>query len=148
MARGGKRKGAGRKSMWVHPETTVIRVPKVFAERLTKIARQLDEGTYLAPAIDKNVVVESGEKQEKTLDQLVIPGSESVVSPVRDSTLLSGRSLSVRLGLHKSGVSDAKRRFGGDERKLFNWSKKKDPEGVGWKYDEKSKKYSPVEEDG
>lgn len=147
MARGGKRKGAGRKSGWINSDTTIIRVPKVFAERLTKIARQLDEGTYLESSANKNVVVESNEKPKITSSQLVIPGSGSVVPPINDLTVLSGQALSIRLGLNKAGVSNARRRFGNDERKLLNWSKGKDPDGICWKYDEESKKYSSVVED-
>jgi hypothetical protein len=146
MSRGGKRKGAGRKSGWINPDTTVIRVPKVFADHLTDIAHQLDEGTYLEPSSVKNVVVESNEKPKINSSQLVIPGSESVVSPINDLTVLSGQSLSARLGLNKAGVSNARRRFGNDERKLLNWSRGRDPDGVGWKYDEESKKYLCVNE--
>ena len=44
MPRGGSRKGAGRKSSWNNKETTVIRVPKVFADQLLDIAKRLDRG--------------------------------------------------------------------------------------------------------
>lgn len=44
MPRGGKRSGAGRKSVWNHSRTTVIRVPEVFSEDLLRIARAMDEG--------------------------------------------------------------------------------------------------------
>ena len=44
MPRGGSRKGAGRKSSWNNKETTVIRVPKVFADQLLFIAQRLDKG--------------------------------------------------------------------------------------------------------
>lgn len=138
MARGGKRKGAGRKSGWNHSETTVIRVPKVFADRLTNIARQLDEGTYLDPE----------QKSKKSPSQLAILDDESVVFEIKESTVLSGASLSKRFGMNKSGVPNMKGRLEGDERKFFNWSKKKDPESIGWQYDEKTKKYSPVFEEG
>jgi hypothetical protein len=43
MPRGGKRKGAGRKSEWRHRETTVIRVPEVIATELIGIAKKLDQ---------------------------------------------------------------------------------------------------------
>ena len=47
MSRGGSRKGAGRKSAWNNKETTVIRVPKVFAEQLLEIAQRLDRSESL-----------------------------------------------------------------------------------------------------
>ena len=47
MPRGGSRKGAGRKSIWNNKETTVIRVPKVFADQLLGIAQRLDQGEYI-----------------------------------------------------------------------------------------------------
>ena len=42
MTRGGKRPGAGAKSIWNNPPTTTIRVPLVLANKLLKIARILD----------------------------------------------------------------------------------------------------------
>jgi hypothetical protein len=45
--RGGHRPGAGRKSGWNHSETQMIRVPKVFAQQLLKIAHKLDEGEII-----------------------------------------------------------------------------------------------------
>ena len=47
MPRGGSRKGAGRKCAWNNKETTVIRVPKVFAEQLLGIAQRLDMGEHI-----------------------------------------------------------------------------------------------------
>lgn len=43
-SRGGYRDNAGRKSSWQHSATQTIRVPKVFAQQLVKIAHQLDNG--------------------------------------------------------------------------------------------------------
>jgi hypothetical protein len=42
--RGGYRENAGSKSSWRHSATQTIRVPKVFAQQLVKLARQLDNG--------------------------------------------------------------------------------------------------------
>ena len=42
--RGGYRDNAGRKSSWKHSVTQTIRVPKVFAQQLVKLAHQLDNG--------------------------------------------------------------------------------------------------------
>lgn len=41
--RGGKRKGAGRKSAWKNKETRTIRVPTVIAQQLLEIAHELDK---------------------------------------------------------------------------------------------------------
>jgi len=42
--RGGFRKNAGRKSTWQNQETCTIRIPKIFAETLSELARRLDSG--------------------------------------------------------------------------------------------------------
>jgi hypothetical protein len=51
MPKGGKRNGAGRKTTWASGrgfnDTTVIRVPKEFANRLLEIAHKLDAGENL-----------------------------------------------------------------------------------------------------
>ena len=48
MPRGGRRKGAGRKTQWESgcsfAETTVVRVPKVLKNELLEIAHRLDAG--------------------------------------------------------------------------------------------------------
>ena len=48
MSRGGRRKGAGRKTQWESgcsfAETTVVRVPKVLKNELLEIAHRLDAG--------------------------------------------------------------------------------------------------------
>ena len=43
MPRGGHRDNAGRKSGWNNNDTQTIRVPKVFANQLLEIAKDLDE---------------------------------------------------------------------------------------------------------
>lgn len=56
MTRGGKREGAGRRSAWNYPKTTLIRVPEVFVDRVLAFARELDNseepstGSDVAPA--------------------------------------------------------------------------------------------------
>ncbi|HEY9830682.1 MAG TPA: hypothetical protein V6D26_08885 [Stenomitos sp.] len=42
--RGGARTGGGRPSPWQHQPSCTIRVPKIFAETLLEIARELDKG--------------------------------------------------------------------------------------------------------
>ncbi len=54
--RGGYRDNAGRKSSWRHSATQTIRVPKVFAQQLVKLAHQLDNGE----AVDINTKSKSG----------------------------------------------------------------------------------------
>lgn len=54
--RGGYRDNAGRKSSWRHSATQTIRVPKVFAQQLVKLAHQLDNGE----AIDIDTKSKSG----------------------------------------------------------------------------------------
>lgn len=40
--KGGARNNAGRNYKWVAGETTTIRIPKAFAERLMEIAEEMD----------------------------------------------------------------------------------------------------------
>jgi hypothetical protein len=54
--RGGYRDNAGRKSSWRHSATQTIRVPKVFAQQLVKLAHQLDNGE----AVDIDTKSKSG----------------------------------------------------------------------------------------
>lgn len=44
MPRGGKRKGAGRKSRWKSSETVAVRVPKQYVEQILEFAHRLDDG--------------------------------------------------------------------------------------------------------
>jgi hypothetical protein len=52
MSRGGYRKGSGRKPSWNHPDTQLIRIPKLFASQLLQLARQLDQGEYIEEVSD------------------------------------------------------------------------------------------------
>ena len=197
MARGGKRDGAGRKSGWLHPETTVIRVPKVFASQLIEIAQKLDNGEYLDSVSESEKVLDNlvaksllqlvsdwkekassasaknsrwikarqilaemqsilaGEKagletvseSMKVSDQLNIPVNESVTKSIGSMepslSPLSGKDLSKRFGLGRTAVWDAKKRCAGNTKEFLAWSKERDPSGVGWNYNEQSKKYCP-----
>lgn len=69
--------------------------------------------------------------------------AESSVS-ASEEKVMTGEALSVRLGLSKSGVKNAKNRHKGDDQKFLLWSKQRDPDGLGWQYSEKDKKYRPV----
>jgi hypothetical protein len=60
--RGGYRDNAGRKSSWQHAPTQTIRVPKVFAQQLVKLAHQLDNGE----AIDTDTKSKPGNTDNDT----------------------------------------------------------------------------------
>lgn len=53
---------AGRKSSWKHSATQTIRVPKVFAQQLVKLAHQLDNGE----AIDTDTKSNQGSTDNDT----------------------------------------------------------------------------------
>lgn len=72
--RGGWRENAGRKSSWRHSETQTIRVPKVFAPALMKLAHKLDSGE----AIDTDTKSKSGENDHD-------PDSKLPLSALSDS---------------------------------------------------------------
>lgn len=73
MARGGKREGAGRKSEWRHRETTVIRVPKIFASHLIETAKKLDQSTAL------ELVTNSKEDASSLSDELLAPPGQMLI---------------------------------------------------------------------
>lgn len=196
MARGGKRKGAGRKSGWVHSETTVIRVPKVFSDQLIEIAQKLDTEESL-DSVSKSgksfsdfdteslvqlisdwkikannaspkssrwikarqllseiqLILDGKEdipESKKMPAQLDIPVNESVTksNDIEERSLLplTGKGLSKRLGLARTAAWDARKRCAGSAKEFFEWSKERDPDGVGWTYNEQTKKYLPATE--
>lgn len=76
-ARGGYRDNAGRKSSWKHSVTQTIRVPKVFAQQLVKLARQLDNGE----AIDTVTKSKQGSTDNET-------DSKSIASDIVTNSIL------------------------------------------------------------
>lgn len=75
---------AGRKSSWRHSATQTIRVPKVFAQQLVKLAHQLDNGE----AIDIDTKSQSGSIDNDTdsnsaasdiVTNSILPLSEALV---------------------------------------------------------------------
>jgi hypothetical protein len=75
--RGGYRDNAGRKSSWRHSATQTIRVPKVFAQQLVKLAHQLDNGE----AIDIDTKSKQGSTDNDT-------DSKSVASDIVTNSIL------------------------------------------------------------
>lgn len=123
MSRGGKRKGAGRKSSWQHNETGLIRVPQIYAQQLMDIAHKLDEGEPLEFATHPRQIV---------MDFLDGPGP------------LSQRGLAQRLGLSSNGtVGFSKKKFGW--RKFAKWSHMHDPDDLYWGFDELIEKYRVID---
>lgn len=74
--RGGLRENAGRKSNWRHSETQTIRVPKVFAQQLMKLAHKLDSGEV----IDNDTKSKLGRIDNDTDSNL--PSSDSVTNSI------------------------------------------------------------------
>lgn len=77
VGRGGYRDKAGRKSSWQHSATQTIRVPKVFAQELMKIAHQLDNGK----AIDTDTKSKQGSIDNDT-------DAKSVASDIVTNSIL------------------------------------------------------------
>jgi hypothetical protein len=59
--------------------------------------------------------------------------------------LMTSGALSARLGLHKDTVSKMKSKFINNWAAFRNWSKSKDPDGVGWEFSLIDKLYHPVQ---
>ncbi len=75
---GGVRENAGRKSIWNHKETCTIRIPKVFAEKLHKIAKKWDK--------DPSLEFEINSKSPK--DEYVANSSEQQLENITESSQL------------------------------------------------------------
>ncbi|MCU0568700.1 MAG: hypothetical protein MUF49_19145 [Oculatellaceae cyanobacterium Prado106] len=83
MKRGGSRAGAGRKSSWHHPETQIIRVPKIFAPELLEVARHLDRGEAILLSLklhpeEGRIVSET--LTDETLQQMAIEIAKELAS--------------------------------------------------------------------
>lgn len=71
---------------------------------------------------------------------------ESPGSPPFNSSLqpLNGPSLSRRFGLNEKVVTNQRNTLKNDPDKFTAWTKKKDPDGIPWRYDAKNKLYYPI----
>lgn len=131
MPRGGKRKGAGRRSTWKSgckfEDTKLIRVPEAIAEQVLQVAHQIDSGESLIIDTKSNTP-----SQLSFLDSL----SEDAVLP---DLCLSGVDLGRRLGISSAALTP-KVKEGPDA--LAQYTKKRDPNGIAWKRE--GKKYKPV----
>jgi hypothetical protein len=148
MPRGGHRKNAGRKTAWKNIETQVIRVPKVLVPQLMQIARKLDSGELLdfVTKSDPESVANDVELSSAQLNLLETVHSAENDSETKSETLnlpnsLSARALSRRLGVDKSGGTVKSKR---GESDFSEWTRGKDPEGIGWIYNEQDKQYHPI----
>jgi hypothetical protein len=137
MGRGGKRKGAGRRSLWKHSDTQAIRVPKLFAQQLLEIARQLDEGISIEVLQKPKVNILSHSVPPVSPGQLeLLP----VAATSQDGTGITGRALARRLGV-SSGTLQARK----GREDFPDWSCSRDSEGVEWSYNPQTKLFYPIE---
>lgn len=149
MGRGGKRKGAGRKSGWRHSETQTIRVPKIFAAQILEYARQLDAGNDVLSQDSSDSETESNlhldiPPGQTTIFDFLESGTESKYRP------LHADELNTRLQFPYPGqIMRMKRRFKDDPQGFINWSKKREKkrglEVIGWRFDEATPFFYPVE---
>lgn len=148
MPRGGHRENAGRKAAWKNSETQVIRVPKAFVPQLIQIAKALDGGTEfeLVTKSESELPAASSSPSPGQLNLLesnqlskndFVSKSESKKIPGP----LSARALSRRLGVDKSGGTVKSKR---SSPEFPSWTRKGDPEGFGWIYNEQDKLYYPI----
>lgn len=139
MPRGGHREGAGRKSAWKHRETTVIRVPKVFAEHLLEIAQRLDNGDKIEFVSKSKVKPIDIITESKKKNDLVIQSNSGQLELVTDSEdSLSGKGLARRLGIDPSTLRWHRKKGNSHLSKV---SAQKDPDGKAWEYREDGKYY-------
>ncbi len=148
MSRGGRRKGAGRKTAWESgcsfSETTVIRVPKVLKDEILEIAHRLDAGEEVdlvsKSLRERNDYLEGKvlELKKQLLNQKEIVTKSKVEEKqveleldTKSKIMLTGLQLSInRFGMGKNAASDNKRRKTKEE--FAQWSQSKDPDGITW----------------
>lgn len=134
MPRGGKRKGSGRPSPWVHKRTKLIRVPAVFADQLIEIAQKLDKGE----ALDFETKSKAPHIQAFPTGQMSV---WDVAVPPDQPSPLSGKALARRLD-RSSGTLHVHKKRGNDD--LVPWTRAADPDGWGWEFRADTQKYHPV----
>ena len=152
MPRGGRRKGAGRKTAWESgcsfAETTVIRVPKVLKGEILEIAHRLDAGEevdlvskslrerndYLEGKVlelEKQLLNQKHNEKEIVTKSKVKQKQVELELDAKSRIVLPGQKLSIdRFGMSKNAVSDTKKRKTVEEFAL--WSQSKDPDGIAW----------------
>lgn len=143
MPRGGRREKAGRKSGWVNSETQLIRVPKVFADRLLEIAKHLDRGDEFH-LIERQIETEPTTLPE-TMETEPLVGQLDIFSIPQDLDSrpqpLSGRKLATRLKVSSGTLVE--RRQKGSIEDLLTWTHSKDGKW-GWFYSSRDEKYHPI----
>jgi hypothetical protein len=149
MARGGHRQNAGRKAAWQNSETQVIRVPKILVPQLLKIAKDLDRGQVVNSAPPIQEFPQTPLPSPEIEAPFISPGqlslleqssfNDSVTNSKSDLLPLSGRALSRRLNIDKSGGAVSRRKLDPD---FEQWTRSID--GVGWIYNEQDKMYHPA----
>lgn len=156
MPRGGRRKGAGRKTAWESgcsfSETTVIRVPKVLKDEILEIAHRLDAGEevdlvskslrerndYLESKVlelEKQLLNQKHNGKEIVTKSKVKKKQGKIELDTKSKIVLSGQKLSIdRFGMGKNAVYDTKKRK--TLEAFILWSQSKDPDGIAWVPDE------------
>ena len=95
MPRGGARKGAGKKNTWnsgsKFNETKVIRIPIKIADKVLKLAHDLDSG------LDYELETKSLKQENKRLkDELTSIGDDQLKLPLFSDTQLNIKELEVK----------------------------------------------------
>ena len=152
MPRGGRRKGAGRKTAWTSgcafSETTVVRIPEYLKEQILEIAHRLDAGEkidldtkslrerndYLEGKVlelEKELLNQKQDNEEIVTKSKVKEKQGKIDLDTKSKIKLSGLELSIkRFGMGKSAASDSKRRKTLEQ--FAEWSKSKDPDSIAW----------------
>jgi hypothetical protein len=153
MPRGGHRDKAGRRSTWQSnckfSETKLIRVPIAIASQLLDIAHRLDAGEVLDFVTQSKEAdleppsIERGNIAPGQMSFLDLSFEIPPIEPVTAKSLqpLSARALSQRLKVDKSGSMVIRRKL---KPEFKEWTMEKDPENIGWVYNEQDKFYHPV----
>lgn len=153
MPRGGKRKGAGRKTSWASgchfKDTKLIRVPVVIADQVLDYAHRLD-----AEDISNELVTKSNNKRVSTKvdDSKTKTDSEFISQSVKSeslpfSSVFRVKPLTQSLLIRRLGAKtkEFQKMAKSDHRLFGSWTSKHDPNDIIWEYMPKSKKYVPLQ---
>ena len=163
MPRGGRRKGAGRKTAWKSgcsfEETTVIRVPRSLKDEILDIAHRLDAGEEI-DLVSKSIKERNSYLEGRVLElekqllnqkdshkEIVTKSKEKIEQgkldiDTKSKIILSGQFLSTkRLGLSKNAVSESKKRRSPED--FLKWTQEYDPNGIGWMLNPDGKGFIP-----
>lgn len=121
------------------------------SELLSELKLELQSQEHKSQgSLQGELLIEATESQSQTAS--LFPDNLQISSPLESESesqqipLMTGAALSARLGVHKDTVAKMKSKFIDNWAAFRNWSKTKDPDGIGWEFSLTDKLYHPVQD--